>query len=86
MYLIPQNQQLTTVTPVASSLLSSKLNKFSAASHFSTTPARTMSGMVDHGTMWKAERVRKQGTVRFRLLGAITELGATKMVGFGYAV
>ena len=55
--LIPQNQQLTTVASAGSSILSSKMNKFSAASHFSTTPARTMSGMVDHATMWKAERV-----------------------------
>ena len=55
--LIPQNQQLTTVASAGSSILSSKVNKFSAASHFSTTPARTMSGMIDHATMWKAERV-----------------------------
>ena len=55
--LIPQNQQLTTVASAGSSILSSKMNQFSAASHFSTTPARTMSGMVDHATMWKAERV-----------------------------
>jgi len=52
-----QNQQLTTVASAGSSILSSKVNKFSAASHFSTTPARTMSGMIDHATMWKAERV-----------------------------
>ena len=63
--LIPQNQQLTTVASAGSSILSSKMNKFSAASHLSTTPARTMSGMVDHATLWKAERVSKYHSASF---------------------
>ena len=66
--LIPQNQQLTTVASAGSSILSSKMNKFSAASHLCTTPARTMSGMVDHATLWKAERVSKYHSAKQQLL------------------